>query len=483
MLLGVVAAAFVLYASVAIVPNVKRFLLATDFRAFYCAGQATREHVDPYLQAPLAACQQSIGRALGHPDVDVRPAPHPGYDMALFALFSVPPYVAAALCWTLVLICAYLSAVWSLARLLRLPYYVPAVALMLTDLYESSVWGQVVPLIIAALCLSAYALALRRVVLAAVAAAFAMIEPHVGLPACAALFVWEPRSRAPLGAAALVAAALAVAAIGPFANIEYFRDVLPAHALAELPTRAQFSFSVVLHYFGMPDGRAAKLGMLSYVVMTAAGIVVAGFVARRRAAPAGIVLLPPAFAVFGGVFMHHTEIAVAIPSALFLAVVPERHNVRLVAFASLFALCAYWEESIGRSLLLLDGLFLGVLTAWFAAREGFSDRRALLATMPALAAYVLGLAALGHTSHRPVVFASPPTTFVAQNHLRPNLASTEDGLTLRRDRAAKGMSPWDIARKVPSWLALIMLCGAGLAVVLLRPAARRRSEAVPHGAA
>ena len=87
--------------------------------------------------------------------------------------------------------------------------------------------------------------------------------------------------------------------------------MLPAHALSELTRDTQYSLSAVLAALGVAPGAAVKAGSIWYFAMLIAGTIVAGRLARQTENAAFLACVPPAFAVFGGTFIHMTQIAAA----------------------------------------------------------------------------------------------------------------------------------------------------------------------------
>jgi hypothetical protein len=146
-----------------------------------------------------------------------------------------------------------------------------------------------------------------------------MIEPHIGLPAYCAIFVWRPRLRIGLLGVAALLAAISVVTLGVPINIEYLRVVLPTHAEAEATTTIQYSLAWLLHYFGVPDTEAIRIASVQYAVFAAASIVLAGHIARKLNSPAMIALFPPVIALIGGPYLHLNHMVAAIPFALLLA--------------------------------------------------------------------------------------------------------------------------------------------------------------------
>lgn len=292
-----------------------------DFHAFYCAATAVAHGANPYHTQPLHACEASTGlRAFfaKYPGVTV-PAPLPGYALGLLLPLTWAPPGLAAAAWLAILLAACALASVTLARTANVPLGVTVAAFAFSVGVASIPFGEVVPIAIAAICASGYFASRARWAAASIAAAVAMVEPHLGLPLCLSLAIWAPRTRATLAAAGVALTALSLALLGWGTNLEYFLQVLPAHALSEAGRDTQFSLTSVLTSFGAGPAIATKIGLLSYLAMIVAGVATAGWLARRTRSAAFIAFVPPAFAVFGGTFIHVTQIAAAIPAAVMLA--------------------------------------------------------------------------------------------------------------------------------------------------------------------
>ena len=92
----------------------------------------------------------------------------------------------------------------------------------------------------------------------------------------------------------------------------------------------------------MTDTVAARIGSLWYVGMIVAGTIAAGLLARETKNRAFLVCVPPAFAVFGGAFVHVTEIAVALPATM-LALAYAKGASRTMAIIALLSLASRGE--------------------------------------------------------------------------------------------------------------------------------------------
>src|ERR1035438_2079116 len=169
-------------------------LVKSDFAAFYCGAVVSLAHQDPYALSALRQCEAQRVDLPGGADptvVGVDPDPLPGYNMAFFAPFTALPYRTAALLWDAMLVGAIAGTAAIIASLTGLPLLVVGAIVAFAEGALSIPYGQLPPVLTLGLTLAAYGLARQRRALVFIGAAFAMIEPHVGLPACCALFVWQ----------------------------------------------------------------------------------------------------------------------------------------------------------------------------------------------------------------------------------------------------------------------------------------------------
>jgi hypothetical protein len=338
--------------------------LMGDFRAFYCAARVASHGGDPYHTEPLSTCETAIGPKeffAKNPGVTI-PAPLPGYAIAAVMPLALLPFWVAAALWGTLLLLACVGGIVALARLADMEWGVGLGMFALTLGMLSLPFGEVVPLAVAAICLSAYSAWQGRLRAAALFAAAAMIEPHLGLPACIALAAWRLATRLPLLLAFAALAVISLATLGVATNIEYFTAVLPAHALSEVTRDTQYSLSTALAAMGVPAAAALRAASLWYVAMLGAGAIVAGLLAQRTRNDAFVVAIPPAFAVFGGTFIHVTQIAAALPAAALLAAYAPRER-RSLAVVALLVLAVPWGWFDSPALLVAP-LFPIAYLAW-----------------------------------------------------------------------------------------------------------------------
>jgi hypothetical protein len=336
--------------------------LLSDFRAFYCAAQLQSRGVDPYRQEPLYRCESAataavLWRASGNV---TDPVPLPPYTIAAFVPLQRLPFAAAALVWTGILICGWAMVVIALRRVTGYSWTVLFACLFFAAMMSISL-GQIAPLAIAAICLAALLLSLQQFSWAGAAVATAMIEPHVALPACIAVFVSVPRSRLPMLGVGLALLAISLT-FGLGRNLEYAREVLPTHALSDVADVGQFSFTVLVHVLGFSDRIASHAGSIWYAVMSLAGIVTAVRLAKGSKSLPLVAVLPMAFAVFGGVYVHWQQVVAAIPAALLL--LRGERNPYWPLAASLIALSIPWMYVVGWGFLIPGAAAISGVLAW-----------------------------------------------------------------------------------------------------------------------
>jgi hypothetical protein len=432
---------------------------AIDFRSFYCATQAVLSHRSPYTAEPLRTCENATARSVGASPLApglALPAPLPGYAFVVFSPLAKLPYAAANIVYDLVLIGATVITVILLARLTGVPVLVVAAALALGLAFQSLRLGQIVPLVLLLLVAGAALLERGKYWACAAALGAAMIEPHVGAPALACVFVTVPPMRVPLATVAAGLAFLAVAALGAGQNIFYLHDVLPAHALAELPMNTyQFSLTNLLHQLGLADRPALILGECSYVVMCGAGIALGAALAKRAGRPALLVLCPCAVALLGGPFVHLVQIVCAIPLALFLLASPNR--VPGITAATLL-LASPWLELLRNSEISGVILFVAVVSlpiAWYASSGNRLHALALTLAMILIGASLSVLAPRIH--HRTFDDRTVPM------RARAGDLTAEASWSAYTRRVLDVRDPLLIAEKLPTWAGLLILLAAATA--------------------
>jgi hypothetical protein len=352
-----------------------------SFKAFYCAGVAVRERHDPYRVEPLRSCERSLERDAMPPGY-VEPAPLPGYVLLPFAILSkLPPKVAAELFCILLALAAIASA-----RCLAAATNASATAILLAFApltLLNVAYGETAPLAMLAICAAAYFLTKHRWIAAGCAASLALLQPNVGVPAVVAMFLFVHRSRAAVIVSVAAMALLSLAALGLAENREYFAQLLPSMAYAELVASDQYSLSRLLFVVGVAPPLALLLGKIWFACAAVFGIALAGVLSGRRGQHILVPLLPPAAVLFFGVYLHDIQILIALPAALAIASRVPARAFRVIGTAALALLVAVWTQKISRATVVLD--VVGVFGGLFAVLGGSLGRRLALASIGAVA--------------------------------------------------------------------------------------------------
>jgi hypothetical protein len=371
--------------------------LMIDFRAYYCASLAQRQGRDPYFTASVHECESKTPAPYYRAPKNVTvPAPYPPYALAFFAPLTFLPFAVAAILWWIALVLSMLVAAYALARIARQPILVAWGALVLS-LGLTSFWsGNVMPVAFAAIIVAALAVRRGRLAIAVPGLAIAMVEPQVALPAAIGLFVACSRARAALIVAAAVLGVISVTSCGVAQTLSYLTAVAPAHALSEVSRDNQYSLATVLAALGVPDLSAALAGSISYVLVSAVGVLVALRLARRFDEPSLTVLVPAAFSVLGGSFVHTGEIAVAIPACLLLFA--QARALRPWLFIALILLVVPWMLATSAAMFLAPVFPV----AYVAHTLSRGDRAVTFGTGFVSFAFIVGLFALYSVHYAPI---------------------------------------------------------------------------------
>jgi hypothetical protein len=418
-----------------------------DFGVFYCAGHVVAHGADPYLTEPLRSCEHAVIPGFSNVRSGlsqlVAPAPLPGYAIAAFVPLSLLPFAVAAALWLAFLLLAWCASIWAIARFSAASWQVVLGATSLSIGSTSIILGQIVPIAILAICLTAYFAWQGNWRCVSIAGAVSMLEPHIGLPVCLALIVWVPRTRLLLLAAFSLLAIISLIALGPGPNIQYFTTILPAHALSEAARDSQYSLTPILVATGIAAETAAHIGLLWYVTMLVAGVLVAGLVARETGNNAFLACVPPAFAVFGGTFVHVTEIAAALPAAILLLAYAKGAS-RVFAIVALLLLAVPWRIVASPAGALVP-VFPVAYLAWHYSN----------ANLRSIAFAVLAAGLL---------FVSIDDAYVveAQHHVRAHAGSIIDSHVAESSWSRFSQTTWPAGTaswivRVPTWSGLLLL--------------------------
>jgi len=389
--------------------------LMGDFRAFYCAGIVIGEGANPYLEEPLRTCETTTAPQAGTPALRgvAIPAPLPPHALLPFVLLSRLPFGPAALLFSILSGMAAAAAVLLFAR-------ATGASTLELNLVFAAIAGTVTlfvgqPVAFVLLALGATALFVRdgRWWPAGACATAATLEPHVALPAIVAIAVVLPAARIPLLVCLASAASAGVLALGLSTSIAYVQDVLPAHALANA-YEWQYSLTSILTSAGVDGPLAVRLGELMFAAMVVLGVAVAARIRRLTGEATALVLVPPAFALFGGVHVHVQQLAAAFPAVLYTCVRFPR--VRVAAVSGLSLAMIPWNV-VGST--VMAGCAPVLVGAFAALRVG---RRAGLLLAVGAAGIELSLLVLAATGLGPA-----ETQFVPRPYPPDALAETSWG--------------------------------------------------------
>lgn len=454
-------------------PSTRRHLFQAGdlggFAAFYCGGAVARQGRDPYRAEPLRACEQTLP-AYGYDAAGVvEPAPFPPVVLAAFGALSLVPFAWAYGAYAALALIAIAFAAWALARMTGFSPWFAGASLAVGALYQNVRFGEIPPLVIGILCAAALLLERGRPRAAALVASLSLIEPHVAGPVLLALFVASRPARATLAIVGAALAAVSVVVFQPQLTVEYFAFALPAHAAAEVTANDQYSITWIAHVLGAPDRWAIRIGSIAFAATAALGVLAGKRLATRFARPALVVLVPAAFAVIGGLFVHDIQLPIAVPAALVLASVTTG-RVRALSLAAVMGLAVSWYAGSGALL----GLAALAVTAW-TAPLAFAQpwRRAAFAAgvCAAYACAVLGIHAVPSGIHA----ALPPHPDVGGPP--DELASTVWGRFVRTTPYGWA-SPRTFAEKLPLFGALALLVCAVVRAATSE-AVRREPSAPP----
>jgi len=387
--------------------------LMGDFRAFYCAGSAIDAGANPYLEEPLHGCELRARPPRPPaflPAVTV-PAPLPPSILVLFAPLARLPFALAATIYGTLSMAAMIAAVVLFARVTGVSSIVLNLAFAAITAGQTYFLGQPTTFAFLALAAAAFFARAERPIAASACAVAAVIEPHLALPALLALLVARPATRVPIVAFGALLAAAGAFALGPATSIAYVRDVIPAHALSNA-YEWQFSLTSILTSAGVDANTAVHWGEAMYAGMTVAGIAVALRVWRTTGESAALVLIPPAFAVFGGVHVHFQQLAIAFPAILPVAVRSPR--VRGLASWGVALAMIPWNV-ISASLMTA---FTPLIVGWFGYVM-LGARRGLVLTLVAgaisLSVLVLALTGFGPGATHFVAATYPPNALAERS--------------------------------------------------------------------
>ncbi|GAC1567124.1 MAG: hypothetical protein NVS2B3_03650 [Vulcanimicrobiaceae bacterium] len=448
-------------------PDARYANFGGDFKAFYCAGAAANRGENPYLTDPLDRCGAVRDAQIpSYARTGVAAAPLPTYDIAVFRLFALLPYPMAAVLWLVLSVIALSLAIIVAARLSALSPVLIFASIAIPLYYLSLEWGQLPPFLFASTAFAAYALQRSAYRSAGIACVLTMIEPHLGVPVCIAAMAWAPRTRSTISLGVTALALIGVASAGLLTNFEYFKIVLPLHAMSEIPAGSQYSLTWLSYFLGAPSSIALKVGTLSYVFMAVLGIITSRNVARASQVPALIPVVPAAFIVLGGTFVHLWQISISILLAVILIGISRRATpllwLSLLLQAPLWGGVAAWTVH-PITLVRIESTLAVAVIAYFAAR--YYQKNCLTALLVSLIGAVL------YFGMSTIVIGAPLSAVrisaTAANYDRAlgsnrRYASGTWGTYIRSLEPNHVSSVRTLLEKVPRWIGLLLLVIATL---------------------
>jgi hypothetical protein len=427
-----------------------------SFKAFYCAGKVLDLHGDPYLVEPLRSCEHSVSND-NFPQYAVEPAPLPNYALAPWALIARLPFRFALSAYFVLVIVALAAIGIGIAALTKLPLFwstLPFLAQWLLNLR----YGEIPPFATAGIVLCAWSIRAGRWWFAALSACLVALEPTLAVPLWLALLVFAARSRLPLIATGAALIALDVAIGGPARAIEYFSPVLPLQALSEVHANDQFSLTHQLALLGVSNSTAILLGSISYVVMIVIGMATAWRLSVATGSYEYLALAPPAFVLLGGTYVHDLQYMAALPLAIVLLA---RRNSTVLGISALL-LAVTWSSGLSRIACLIAAVSAGGV-AWIYAHQRSHWVQA--ATICVTLAVIVATFALNLRSEPTQPLSSPSASVSATTW-----APIDWQIYLEASPSRTQPSIIDLSRKLPIWVAMILLLCDSLVITFGRAA-------------
>ncbi len=420
-----------------------------DFQDFYCAGVALDQRADPYRYEPLHSCEHAVNHTEAYrrdPALAV-PAPLPPYDFPPYMLLARLSFSVARTIDAMAIVLAVIASIFGLG-LLSIPLDVAALALFFPAGYLLLSAGQVVPFALVTLVFCGVAMAHRRDAIAGILAALTLIEPHLGLPVCAAVLLWAPRTRIAVVLATLCLALLALLTAGPGGVIEYVLRVVPAQAAAETGYVYQYSLTYLLRSLGAAPAAALFAGELSYVAVLTFAVWLGGRLAEHLGRRELLAYLPAACSVFGGPYVHMVDLSFAIPAALVLAT-GLKGRLQDASAVALCLLAVPWIAVWITKKLFLASLFVvAVLLVRLEVTPAIS-----IATFSAIAAAIYLFELVPPAAFPTIATKQPLPGDLAQEAWRERVAQLG------------GNTPAWFAIKLPTWAALAGMLAIALAAL------------------
>lgn len=370
--------------------------LARDFEAYWGAGSAWNEQLDPYGRAIWNAERRV--RGVDAQQDELLPFIGPPPTLIVWSIAARWPYARAVYVWWVVLGIALLGLAATVlrgcgARLAPFSVFAGmALAVSFAPITSDLALGQVaLPAFFGAAVLTVAAD--RSFVIATLGALLAFAQPNASIGLASQL----GRNRATLAIAIGVAAFYAVGSLANGWTWPWrYAQIIGAHGAAERFIAIQFSPSTIAHGFGASPVQAIAVGIAIAAIAVAAAVALAYRVRDRFACFAAFSALAP----FVSGFFHEHDFVVAYAAALWCAV-RTRGRVRAIALAGTLFAGIDWLGLAQRPSGVAQSLLLAIAAAAaFVAFGKSMDVRTTSVTLAALAIVFVG--AVMVASHHPV---------------------------------------------------------------------------------
>jgi hypothetical protein len=371
----------------------------------------------------------------------------PGYDLAAFRIVAALPYGTASLLWQMLLWVCVAGTVFAVWKLTGVAPAVLIAAFAFSDGFRGAISGNLAPIAIAFIALAALFASQRRHTLATISMLLAMCEPHIALGPLIAWCIFIPSSRLVAVFGVLILGMLTYATTGISLTLEFFQDVMPRQILAEVAFEEQYSLTHILHLAAVPDRAAILLGDLSFVGFLIVGIITAAKLRARLCDDAFLILIPVAFSLVAGPYLHAFQLPAALPAAFLLYTKLPRYRVLLGV--SIMILAIPWI--IAAQLQVLQP-FVGLGIALLAWTFIDNPRIAAGAVCGQLILLLGMLFWVGRYFDRPLPHVYIPRTAFIQDAWQPTVIS-------EFSRHAAALLPV----KLPTWFALGAIAWAAFA--------------------
>jgi hypothetical protein len=236
-------------------------------------------------------------------------------------------------------------------------------------------------------------------------------------------------------------------------NMQYLLQVIPLHALAELPRTSQLSSAWMLHALGAPDGVALQAAGLIAAAGIAASVLVVPVLYRRLRNDAVLVAFPLGVTAATAAFLHEAQTAFLLPWA-FVLWNAGYGRLRALSIAAIVLSAVPWLRLLADPLVTLAAAVAAAALASVALRSRIAALRGAVAT-----AVLCTVILLVHGHDRTI--GPAPREFPAGADR--TFASASWGRYVWKNESRATIGVW--LAKAPLWAAIVLLISGTLAVV------------------